>query len=69
MSNKWKATYSGHKDTALMINALLRYCDNGVAFLVNNAEKKSKCFKVQVEDNTNASRGSRLKVECLTLCS
>ena len=52
-----------------MINALLRYCDNGVAFLVNSAEKKSKCSKVQVVGSTNASRGARLEIEWLTLCS
>ena len=52
-----------------MINALLRYCDNSVAFLVNTAEKKSKCSKVQVVGSTNASRGARLEIEWLTLCS
>ena len=60
LCNKWKATYSGHTCTALMISASLRYCDIGVAFLVTNADKKCMCSRARVVVNrwagTNASR-------------
>ena len=50
-----------------MISASLRYCDKGVAFLVNNADKKCKFSRARVIVNrwagTNASRDHQYLVE------
>ena len=50
-----------------MISASLRYCDNGVAFLVNNADKKYKFSRDRVVVDrwagTNASRDHQYLVE------